>query len=144
MWKATVLLFGVAAVAVLYSWIVYHQKQTKEKSDAAKSETTPYDTIYSDCFTLSQAKQWVKKTLSTENRKAAIIKSKSFPTELKAYFDKANIVADDEQDYLVMVCLNTQTGKFEDMLIVEYNSLENDLEELLGNEGMVVINGGEK
>lgn len=144
MWKATVLLFGVAAIAVLSSWIVYHQKQTKGKAGATKSETTSNDIIYSDCFTLSQAKQWVKKKLSTGNRKAAIIKSKSFPPELRTYFDSSDIVTDDEQEYLLMVCQNTQTGKLEDILIVEYDSLENELEELLGNEGMVVINGGEK
>lgn len=132
MWRIAFSMLGIAAVAGIAAW-VYNRSMKKE-------ETVSDSKIYSDVFTLQQAKNWVKEKLVNKDYKVMICKS-THPG-IKDLMKKSNWIIDDIEDYLLLVCMDTSANQMKDFLVVKYGSLETKLEELLGSEGMVVINGG--
>lgn len=132
MWRIAVSMLGIAAVAGIAAWV--------SNRSMKKEETVSDYKIYCDVFTLQQAKKWVKEKLVNKDCKVMI--SKSTHPDIKDLMEKYHLITDDIEDCLLLVCMDASANQMKDFLVVEYGTLEAELEELLGSEGMVVINGG--
>ncbi|MBP1543417.1 MAG: hypothetical protein J6A16_04915 [Oscillospiraceae bacterium] len=124
---------GAIAIGALVAWLFNNGKKSKN-----------FEQIYASTFTLEQAKKWVKDQASADPsvKKITIVKFNKLVEEVSSatsLLESLDIPQDESDRYLAMVTID-EKSKIDIKLLVHFDTLDEALEEFLGNEGMVVIN----
>ena len=124
---------ATVCVAILGTiiWRVYGSNGDKSKV----LESVFGEPTHTGTFTLSEAMTWVKSHFRT-GCQGAIFRADC--AALKNYAPDVDFSSGLE-NYLVMVILDKSGGAMQDSVLVKFEKLDANLEEALGDEGMLVI-----
>ncbi|MCM1228377.1 MAG: hypothetical protein NC320_13320 [Clostridium sp.] len=139
-WKICIL--GAAAgigAAIVIIWLI--QKSNKNIKNENVLISAFGEPLYSEKFTLQQTKEWLKKRegLIKSGCKALVLKANE---ELLKSIGKNLDIGSDVDNFLVIAVINTVSKEIEDSVLVKYDSLEDDLENLLSKGNGTLVVGG--
>ena len=141
MWKyATSLVCGIA-LGVIIDRIVQYIKSTQELKCSKVLEGCFGEPFYTNSFGVSDVQDWSKAREDLLKSGHQIIAVKAVPEQLSKLVEGLEI-GKGIDNYLIMAVINETTKEMTESMLVKYEKLSEDLEQLLekGN-GFVIIKG---
>lgn len=129
-----------AAVFVFLSWLISRMIKQKNQKGFNTLESCFGEPSYSDSFSLSEVKQWVKlrEEKLKNDCKAVVLKANS---KTLSTLGRKFEMKEDGKNYLVIAVVDTDK-KIEDSVLIQYNKLDDSLENVLAKgDGVLVIGG---
>lgn len=129
---------GGAVVLILIILAIKNKAETENISGEEALKQCFGDPIYSEVFTLNEAKKWItaNKDKITDGKKAAIMKVND---KFLESIGKSSLIGNVGYNYLILTISAPEDKNYNDSALIKYNELDGELEKLLGPEGMVVI-----
>ena len=134
--------FAVGVVAGILITKAMEQSQTNKVVDKEKLlEECFGEHMYVGTFSLAQARDWIKARQENINRGAKALVLKITPEALQKLGKNIQISLDMD-NYLAIAVINSITKEMEDSILVKYDELDEQLEELLAKgDGTLVVGG---
>lgn len=134
-------IISVSVLALLFlSWLISQLIKLKKLKECNTLESCFGEPLHSDMFTFSDVKQWVKKREDKlKNDCKAVVLKVNHDTlrELGKDID----LKTDQKNYIVVAIINRQKS-IDDSVLVQYNRLDDSLENILDKgDGVLVIGG---
>ena len=133
-----VLVIGGAIGAFIVYKLFIMKKETKEERVRKFLEHCFGEAAYAGSFSLSEARDWIKarKTLMEEGAKALVAKARN--DTLKMLGRELNLALD-AGNYLVIAIVSDAEKKIKDSVLIKYDRLEPQLEDLLAKGNGVLV-----
>lgn len=140
-WKIVIAVCGVAAILAFLAWLIIKLKELYKLKNQNTLENCFGEPLYSDLFTLREAKQWIKEREDKikNGNKAIVLKANQ--DTLKS-LGKDLVLESTDTDFLVIAIVNHDTKKIDDSVLIKYNSLDDELESFLAKGNGVLVVGG--
>lgn len=138
--KLLITIGASAAILTFLSWLIYYLIKIQKHKKLNTLISCFGEPSYCDLFSLSDVKQWVKlrENKLQNNCKAVVLKANS---KNLSTFEKEFTLNDDGKEYLVIAIVSNDK-QIKDSVLIQYNKLDNQLENVLAKgDGVLVIGG---
>ena len=140
----TIFLGGVGCVAlgVVFDRIYLHVKSEKTVSRTKVLEECFGAPMYTNILSITEVRDWVnaRQDLLTES-KAIVLKVND---ETLKNIGKSLNLGSEAENMIIMAIVDESNNEIKESALIKYEHLEDGLEKLLGNDGLLVIEKSKK
>lgn len=140
-WKIVLIVCVCLVILIVTVWLIRKLLELRNLKNQSTLETCFGEPLYSDYFTLKEAKDWIKERESQLKNGCKAIVLKATKDTMKS-LGKEIEVETNAGNFLVIAIVNGSTQSINDSVLIKYDSLDDKLEEALGKGNGVLVIGG--